>query len=282
MRTEWIAAAILLAASGILGCGTDPQTAVPNIEGATSASSARRTGTAASQAPGSAGKSGAAAPIACGTKMCEPARPGLPASCCADPVKGICSALSVTQQCVAPPAADPRCPSVTLKAFNATSNGCCTEQGMCGSDASAAGMGCIDLGDPMFRMIAPDAPAARRCDDSAAAAAGASASSTSASGAVGGSAAAGAGGSTSAATSAQGGAGATSASAGASAPASGGGACPSGFTCTMVPVAGNACTRMGETASPPCMDQNECSALLPGATCMMVFGMSFCSLSCTP
>jgi hypothetical protein len=39
---------------------------------------------------------------------------------------------------------------------------CCTEAGMCGLDASFAGLGCIDLGHSMLRSLRPTR--ARRCD----------------------------------------------------------------------------------------------------------------------
>jgi hypothetical protein len=115
---------------------------------------------------GSSGLFEASEPAPCGSTLCPgspplfPGTPG-PKACCVDPLKGTCGKQNMSGQCEPPPPPDARCPSFY------DYKGCCTSTGMCGVDVSVFNLGCVDVGDKMFRLFNPNAPERRRCDASA-------------------------------------------------------------------------------------------------------------------
>ncbi|MEY4581419.1 MAG: hypothetical protein RL701_6122 [Pseudomonadota bacterium] len=103
--------------------------------------------------------------VECGANTCiqlEQTGFAIPRVCCFDAAEGRCSAIGTNNKCQAPAVVDPRCPDAPV--FNMVLKGCCTSGGMCGLDSSGVGMGCKDVGDPSFRMLAPGLPEPRRCD----------------------------------------------------------------------------------------------------------------------
>jgi hypothetical protein len=102
-------------------------------------------------------------PAACGSTQCPgspplaPGKPG-PKACCVDASKGTCGKEDMNGKCQPPPPPDARCPSF----FDY--KGCCTSTEMCGVDVSVFNLGCVDVGDEMFRLFNPNAPGPRRCD----------------------------------------------------------------------------------------------------------------------
>jgi hypothetical protein len=139
-----------------------------------------------------------AMPVPCGTNMCQPpgaalgglagmagglggAAGGLGGllgglggggamACCVDESTGQCG-MSMGGACMPPPTPDPRCPSLSVFGMNIA--GCCIN-GMCGTDASALGMGCAENGGAKAALAATGLggfimiPDAQACDASGA------------------------------------------------------------------------------------------------------------------
>jgi len=79
----------------------------------------------------------------CGAESCGPPM------CCADAFQSLCG-LKVNARACLPPQpsstmADDRCPSVSIMNGAFMIPSCCTDDGKCGINAQAAGMGCISL-----------------------------------------------------------------------------------------------------------------------------------------
>ena len=132
-----------------------------------------------------------AAPVPCGSKQCPAPTSlltmilGAPVSvaCCADAATGTCgAAASAGAVCERAPTADARCPGVDLSVLSSfvdlssapignTKVGCCTPKGMCGSDGTAFGRGCVENGEaslllsavPLVGGLVP-IPGARQCE----------------------------------------------------------------------------------------------------------------------
>jgi hypothetical protein len=106
-------------------------------------------GMTASSGSGGSGSGGLS--VACGTATCmQPAaapsvQATLPAPCCVDAAQGTCGSM-IMGTCTPPPPPAPDCPMVAFS----TSRPCCiTATNVCGVDATAFGMGCIDTSASM-------------------------------------------------------------------------------------------------------------------------------------
>lgn len=140
----------------LLACGgsstpANPPTAATG--GSTPSMTAGTTGTnSGAQSGAGTGAGGSAAPagmtITCGTMMCAPpaAVPGLntppPPACCV-PGTMACGTKNNSGMCVAPPPDAPKCPA--FGGFGSMARNCCTPMNTCGIDATALGMGCLDV-----------------------------------------------------------------------------------------------------------------------------------------
>lgn len=80
--------------------------------------------------------------IPCGREVCKPN------ACCADPFASLCGAPIGESACLIPSPegtmSDSRCPSIDVMGLF-TIPSCCTEDGMCGIDATNFGSGCVEL-----------------------------------------------------------------------------------------------------------------------------------------
>jgi hypothetical protein len=151
IRMQWFLTAGLIVGLG-LACTSTPaadmttagSTGTQLPVGGTKAPMAGTLGSAGTAAAGSA----APAAVPCGTtgKTCTaftvPFVGALSTPCCADQATATCGSLMGTM-CMPPPAVDMRCPAPTV--LGMVTMPCCTASGMCGIDASLAGMGCLDL-----------------------------------------------------------------------------------------------------------------------------------------
>ena len=104
------------------------------------------------------GSGGGMAVVFCGANVCVPPPSPLPGfvaqACCVDAFAGICGTIttSLGGSCQPPAKPDPRCPSAQTP-FG-SSSGCCINNA-CGIDLSAAGLGCVDVSNPMLSAFFP-------------------------------------------------------------------------------------------------------------------------------
>lgn len=110
---------------------------------------------------------GAAVSAECGSKTCTSPGGSFAAACCVDAATETCGMSFMGAGCSVPEPGDERCPDVM--GF-VTLPSCCTEDGMCGINASMFGMpGCIELSEAATRAQMSSAssfPEASRCDGS--------------------------------------------------------------------------------------------------------------------
>lgn len=117
-----------------------------------------------SMANGASNNASVAMAVKCGAKMCT-SQGGFAAACCADEKTETCGTSFMGGGCSVPEPGDERCPGVM--GF-VTLPSCCTDDGMCGINASMFGMpGCIELGAAAARAQMTSAsafPKPQACD----------------------------------------------------------------------------------------------------------------------
>ena len=181
LHLAWLASLVASSSTALVGCGGDDDGGKPEPDsGMPDASTAGTGGMGGGGGSGGAGGSVAvAAPVKCGTALCQQPTnpltallglagglagggmtPALPMAmaCCLDEAAGTCGLTAMAGgTCEAPAVVDDRCPRLEFPApaglpFDIgallgpnVGAGCCTESGDCGLDGSLFGRGCVEL-----------------------------------------------------------------------------------------------------------------------------------------
>jgi hypothetical protein len=177
-RVSWSWVLLVVSSVALVACSGDDSGEEPiagtgggasGVGGASGLGGAGGTGGAS----GTGGAGGAPASIPCGTATCTnlmlpfPLPIPLPAACCANEAMNQCGTMMAGGACMPPAPGDPNCPMVTSP-LPIPLTSCCAPNGMCGLDASALGMACVDFDTVRsgpFGAFLP-VPAATVCDPS--------------------------------------------------------------------------------------------------------------------
>jgi hypothetical protein len=132
--------------------------------------SAGRGGRNAATGGGNAPGDGQATSVKCGSATCmsPAAAMGFITACCADEATSTCGTAAMGGACAKPIPDDPRCPGIDVMGVIMLPS-CCSQNGMCGIDASMFGMpGCVDLGVAAKQAMSMGGgialPSPRACD----------------------------------------------------------------------------------------------------------------------